>query len=64
MSVIPMIKVYVNNRGWVMGYSGGEIRYTRHKAGAKPFTIGDKLLERLRIQIEHTIMCNYDLVTA
>lgn len=59
-----MIKVYVNNRGWVMMYNGGEIRYTKHKAGAKPFPIGDKLLEALRIQIEHTIMCNYDLVRA
>jgi hypothetical protein len=59
-----MIMVYVNNRGWVMAYHDGEIRYTRHKAGAKPFSIGDKMLEALRIQIEHTIMCNYDLVTA
>ena len=58
-----MIKVYVNNRGWVMAYHNGEIRYTKHKAGAKPFNIG-KELESLRIQIEHTIMSHYDLVRA
>ena len=59
-----MINVYVNNRGWVMMYNGGEIRYTKRKDGAKPFPIGDKLLDQLRIQIEHTIMCHYDLVRA
>ena len=60
-----MVRVYVNNRGWVMGYNRktGEIKYTKHKAGAKPFShTEDKDLTELRIQIEHTIMCNYDLI--
>lgn len=60
-----MVAVYVNNRGWVMMYNvkTNAIKYTKHKAGAKPFeSEHEKDLTELRIFIERQLMCNYDIV--
>ena len=33
-----MVKIYVNNRGWILGRDNkGELHYTTLKEGAKPF---------------------------
>ena len=33
-----MVKIYVNNCGWILGrYNKGELHYTKFKQGAKPF---------------------------
>lgn len=60
-----MIRLYVNNRGWVMGGSPEKgLKFTRFKAGARPFDeIADcKALLETRIYIEEKLQCHYDVV--
>lgn len=61
------MKVYVNNRGWVMGIErkNGDmigLKFTRHKEGAKPFR-GDWLVDdeaqSVLYYIENTLKCAY-----
>lgn len=65
-----MIKLYVNNHGWVMVIERENdnitgLRYTKHKAGAKPFK-GDwfECKEAFEVMdyIEEKLKCNYDKV--
>ena len=66
-----MLKLYVNNRGWVMGLVRDkhekvcDLRFTKHKEGAKSFT-GDwnicaEAYDALYF-IENTLKCNVDKV--
>lgn len=67
-----MLKLYVNNHGWVMGVERDRknnnvsgLRFTKHKAGAKPFKgdwMADKEAFAVMDFIEEKMMCNYDKV--
>lgn len=62
-----MVKVWVNGHGWIMGGNDKNgYRFTRAKAGAKPFT-ADKCdyrsdLYRVCKYVESVMQCNYDIV--
>lgn len=62
-----MTKIWVNHYGWIMGGNPEKgFRFTKQKAGAKPFS-GDKWDNRSELYaackfIELEMMCNYDLV--
>ena len=55
-------RVWCNGHGWVWAESPDKIHFTMSKSCAKEYSIGSKELLSLRMRIEHTIMCNYDLV--
>lgn len=58
-----MVIVWVNHYGWVMGGSPEKgLRFTMHKAGAKPFDEFGKELFNTRYFIENKMQCNYDVV--
>jgi len=58
-----MIKVWVNHYGWIMGGNPDRgLKFTKHKAGAKPFEEFGKELLETRIFIEQKMQCHYDLV--
>ena len=66
-----MIKLYVNNRGWVMGLIRDKddevvgLRFVNSKEGAKPFKeswyIDPDLYDAL-YYIENQLKCHYDKV--
>lgn len=59
-----MTKIFVNHFGWVMdGTPKTGLKFTKHKAGAKPFDDFGKELFNVRFYIERTIKANYDLIT-
>ena len=55
------LRVWCNGHGWVWAESADKIHFTMSEACAKEYDIGSRELLNLRIRIEHTIMCNYDL---
>ena len=67
-----MIKLYVNHYGWVMGINRSkdddeiiDLRYTKHKEGAKPFKDdwnADPDLWDVLYYIENTLKCHVDRV--
>lgn len=58
-----MVRIYVNHYGWVMGGSPETgLKFTPHKAGAKPFPSFSKELMETRIYIEGKMLCHYDIV--
>ena len=67
-----MIKLYVNHYGWVMGINRSkdddeiiDLRYTKHKEGAKPFKDdwnADPDLWDVLYYIENQLKCHVDRV--
>ena len=66
-----MIKLYVNNRGWVLGFKRNKnddiinVRYCRSKASAKPFGDiyeSDPDLYDILLHLENKVQCHYDIV--
>lgn len=57
------IKIWVNGHGWICGGNPGKgLRFTKMKAGAKPFDEFSKETFETRIFIEQVMQCNYDLI--
>ena len=57
-----MAKIWVNGFGWVMGGNPETgLKFTKQKAGAKPFDEMGKELLNVRIYIEQKMQSHYDL---
>jgi hypothetical protein len=57
------MRIFVNHYGWVCGGSPEVgLKFTKIKAGAKPFEEYSKELFETRIFIERKMQCNYDLI--
>lgn len=56
------MRIWVNHYGWVCGGSPEDgLKFTKFKAGAKPFEEYSKETLETRIYIERVLKCNYDL---
>lgn len=57
------MKIWVNHYGWICGGNPDKgLRFTKMKAGAKPFDEFSKETFETRLYIEQKMQCNYDLV--